>query len=52
MGSDYALALRGDQETLHRDVVLFLDDPASKPSKAALLVDAGHDRIETSTTTV
>ena len=51
-GSDYALALKGDHEKLHRDVALFLDDPASKPSKAPPLVDAGHDRIETRTTTV
>jgi hypothetical protein len=29
-GGDYALALKGNQGTLHDDVVLYLDDPASK----------------------
>src|SRR3984885_3477029 len=28
-GGDYALALKGNQGTLHDDVVLYLDDPAS-----------------------
>jgi predicted transposase YbfD/YdcC len=28
-GSDYALALKQNQGTLHKDVLLFLDDPAS-----------------------
>ena len=49
---DYALALKGNQETLHRDVVLFLDDPASEATKAAPVVDADHGRIETRTATV
>jgi len=49
---DYALALKGNQETLHRDVVLFLDDPASETTKSAPVVDAGHGRIETRTATV
>ena len=51
-GGDYALALKGNQETLHRDVVLFLDDPASKTRKAAPVIDADHGRIETRTATV
>src|SRR5664279_5272220 len=49
---DYALALKGNQETLHRDVVLFLDDPASKTSTAKPVVDADHGRIETRSATV
>jgi predicted transposase YbfD/YdcC len=49
---DYALALKGNQETLHRDVVLFLDDPASKTSTAKPVVDADHGRIETRKATV
>ena len=51
-GGDYALALKGNQETLHRDVVLFLDDPASKTTKAEPVVDADHGRIETRAATV
>jgi predicted transposase YbfD/YdcC len=51
-GGDYALALKGNQETLHRDVVLFLDDPASKTTTAAPVVDADHGRIETRAATV
>ena len=51
-GGDYALALKGNQETLHRDVVLFLDDPASKATTAGPVVDADHGRIETRTATV
>ena len=35
-GGDYALALKGNQGTLHDDVVLFLDDPASKAITAEL----------------
>ena len=31
-GGDYALALKGNQGTLHDDVVLFLDDPAARRS--------------------
>lgn len=51
-GGDYALALKGNQETLHRDVVLFLDDPASKTTTAKPVVDADHGRIETRKATV
>jgi predicted transposase YbfD/YdcC len=49
---DYALALKGNQGTLHDDVVRFLSDPASKVSTAKPDVDAGHGRIETRTATV
>lgn len=49
---DYALALKGNQATLHHDVVLFLDDPASKTTTAKPVVDADHGRIETRTATV
>lgn len=51
-GGDYALALKGNQTTLHHDVVLFLDDPASKTTTAEPVVDADHGRIETRTATV
>ena len=51
-GGDYALALKGNQGTLLDDVVLFLDDPASKTVTAKPVVDADHGRIETRTATV
>jgi predicted transposase YbfD/YdcC len=51
-GGDYALALKGNQGTLHYDVVRFLDDPATKAATAKPAVDAGHGRIETRTATV
>lgn len=51
-GGDYALALKGNQGTLHQDVRLFLDDPASKVATAAPTVDGDHGRIETRTATV
>ena len=51
-GGDYALALKGNQETLHDDVVLYLDDPASKTTVAKPVIDADHGRIETRTATV
>ncbi len=51
-GGDYALALKGNQGTLHDDVVRFLDDPAAKAATAKPAVDAGHGRIETRTATV
>ena len=51
-GGDYALALKGNQATLHHDVALFLDDPASKTTKATPVVDADHGRIETRAATV
>ena len=51
-GGDYALALKGNQGTLHHDVALFLDDRASKTVTAEPVVDADHGRIETRTATV
>ena len=51
-GGDYVLALKGNQATLHDDVVRFLDDPESKVSTAEPVVDADHGRIETRTATV
>jgi predicted transposase YbfD/YdcC len=51
-GGDYALALKGNQGTMHDDVVRFLNDPASKLSTAKPDVDAGHGRIETRTASV
>jgi predicted transposase YbfD/YdcC len=49
---DYALALKGDQGTLHDDVVLLLDDPKTKSATAKPVVDADHGRIETRTASV
>jgi predicted transposase YbfD/YdcC len=49
---DYALALKGNQGTLHDDVVLLLDDPELKASRTRPLVEADHGRIETRTATV
>jgi predicted transposase YbfD/YdcC len=51
-GGDYALALKGNQGTLHEDVSTFLDDPASAVSTAKPTVDGDHGRIETRTATV
>ena len=45
-GGDYALALKGNQGTLHDDVKLFLDDPDT-PVAQATQVGKGHGRIET-----
>ena len=51
-GGDYVLALKGNQGTLHDDVIRFLDDPASKVSASKPVVDADHGRIETRTATI
>ena len=51
-GGDYALALKGNQGTLHDDVRTFLDDPACGASPTAPVVDADHGRIETRIATV
>ena len=52
-GGDYALALKGNQGTLHEDVATYLDSP---PASAELLshqqVDKGHGRVEKRTATV
>jgi predicted transposase YbfD/YdcC len=49
---DYTLALKGNQGTLHDDVILLLDDPGCKATTAAPVVEADHGRIETRTATV
>jgi predicted transposase YbfD/YdcC len=51
-GGDYALALKGNQGTLHDDVSRFLDDPACQATTIKPVVDADHGRIETRTATV
>src|SRR5271168_504744 len=51
-GGDYALALKGNQNTLHDDVSLFLDDPAYTGTATAQTVDGDHGRIETRTATI
>jgi len=51
-GGDYVLALKGNQGTLHDDVVTYFDDPASKTVTAEPQVDGDHSRIETRTATV
>ena len=50
-GADYALALKGNQESLNDDVRLFLDDPAT-PQVQATTVNKGHGRIETRTASI
>jgi predicted transposase YbfD/YdcC len=51
-GGDYALALKGNQGTLHDDVMRYFDDPASKTTSSKPDVDADHGRIETRMATV
>jgi predicted transposase YbfD/YdcC len=51
-GGDYALALKGNQGTLHDDVITYFDDPASKTTTAKPVVEGDHGRIETRTATV
>jgi predicted transposase YbfD/YdcC len=51
-GGDYALALKGNQGTLHDDVRLFLDDPRSEKTTAPPTVEGDHGRIETRVATV
>ena len=46
-GGDYALALKGNQGTMHDDVTLFLNDPAREAGETHTTVDADHGRIET-----
>jgi len=49
---DYALALKGNQAILYDDVRLLLDDPESKASIRAPVVEGDHGRVETRTATV
>jgi len=51
-GGDYALALKGNQGTLHDDVRRFLDDPACGAKVSEPTVDGDHGRIETRTAIV
>ena len=46
-GGDYALALKGNQGTLHDDVRRFLDDPATQKNTTPPNVDGDHGRVET-----
>jgi predicted transposase YbfD/YdcC len=51
-GGDYALALKGNQGTLHADVSLYLDDPERETGETHTTVDADNGRIETRTAMV
>jgi predicted transposase YbfD/YdcC len=51
-GGNFALALKDNQKTLHADVRLFLNDPATTDITTARTVDGDHGRIETRTATV
>jgi predicted transposase YbfD/YdcC len=51
-GGDYALALKGNQQAMHTDVSLFLDDPSFVPDSTHTATDGNHGRIETRTSTV
>ena len=46
-GGDYALALKGNQATLHADVSRFLEDPKAETIISHRTVDGDHGRIET-----
>src|SRR5436309_12096141 len=51
-GGDYALALKGNQGSLHDDVRRFLDDPQCAASVSKPSVEGNHGRIETRTAMV
>jgi predicted transposase YbfD/YdcC len=51
-GGDYALALKGNQATLHADVMRYLDDPDAATITAPPVVEGDHGRIETRARTV
>jgi hypothetical protein len=51
-GGDHALALKGNEATLHADVSLFLDDPAREAGEIDKTVDGDNGRIETPEATV
>jgi predicted transposase YbfD/YdcC len=51
-GGDYVLALKGNQGTLHDDVIRYFNDPASETTTTTPDVEADHGRIETRTATV
>lgn len=49
---DYVLALKANQPSLHREVVRFFADPATKGLQTTEVTDKDHGRIETRRTTV
>src|SRR5207342_1113986 len=51
-GGDYVLALKGNQGTLHDDVIRYFDDADRKITTANPVVEGDHGRIETRTATV
>ena len=51
-GGDYALALKGNQGTLHDDVRRFFNDPARAAEATHTTVNGDHGRIETRTSLV
>ncbi len=51
-GGDYVLALKGNQGTLHDDVIRYFDDADSKITTANPVVEGDHGRIETRTAAV
>lgn len=52
-GGDYVLALKADQDSLHEDVRLYLDDPARADElPSCQQVDGDHGRLETRRATV
>ena len=52
-GGDYVLALKANQDSLHEDVRLYLDDPARADElPSCQQVDGDHGRIETRRATV
>ena len=51
-GGDYAMALKGNQGTLHDDVRAFLEDPKAEATTSNTTVDGDHGRIETRTAVV
>ena len=51
-GGNYALALKGNQGSLHADIRDFLDDPATPAQSSGPMVEADHGRIETRTAEV
>ena len=52
MNSLDVLALKGNQGTLHDDVIRYFNDPASETTTTTPDVEADHGRIETRTATV
>ena len=51
-GGDYALALKGNQGTLHADVRLFLEDPHAAKETSEPMVEADHGRPDREWTTL